>query len=215
MKEVGYTENPKGSNRTKYGEAYGWNGVPWCVIFIWWLLRDLVLKTASSTTLYNWFKKNNRIYKTPEIGDVVFFNFNSKPKTGECTHVGIVTQIISKTKIKTIEGNTSFERESDGSPAKESNGGAVAERTRTIGSTIVGFGRPNYEGAKTTILKKGSKGNDVIELHKKLRTKGYGVDATNNVFDDLTERCVKHFQALKHLEVDGIVGPKTAQALNN
>lgn len=28
--ELGKTENPPGSNRTKYGEAFGWDGVPWC-----------------------------------------------------------------------------------------------------------------------------------------------------------------------------------------
>lgn len=31
-KQVGYTENPPGSNQTKYGLAYGFDGVPWCAI---------------------------------------------------------------------------------------------------------------------------------------------------------------------------------------
>ena len=34
--DLGYTENPPGSNMTKYGEAYGMNGVPWCVEAPWY-----------------------------------------------------------------------------------------------------------------------------------------------------------------------------------
>lgn len=34
--ELGTTEYPPGSNQTKYGQAFGWDGVPWCVIFLWW-----------------------------------------------------------------------------------------------------------------------------------------------------------------------------------
>ena len=32
--EEGTTENPPNSNKTKYGEWYGLNGVPWCAIFV-------------------------------------------------------------------------------------------------------------------------------------------------------------------------------------
>lgn len=217
--EIGYTENPKGSNRTKYGEAYGWNGVAWCVEFVWYVLKMLILKTASSTTLKNWFKKKNRFFSTPELGDVVFFNFDKNPKPGECTHVGIVVQILSKTKIKTVEGNTSFEKEADGSPQKESNGGAVAMRTRVIDKTVIGFGRPEYTDSKTSsvaskYLRLGSSGPEVLKLHNALWLRSYGVDRSNSTFDTLTDRCVRHFQASNSLEIDGIVGPETAKKLN-
>ena len=36
--EVGVTEYPSGSNKQKYGEAYGLNGQPWCVIFCWYCM---------------------------------------------------------------------------------------------------------------------------------------------------------------------------------
>ena len=35
--EVGYTENPPNSNRTKYGEWFGFDGVPWCGMFVSWV----------------------------------------------------------------------------------------------------------------------------------------------------------------------------------
>lgn len=36
--ELGYTESPPGSNRTKYWESYDpkMQGQPWCVAFLWW-----------------------------------------------------------------------------------------------------------------------------------------------------------------------------------
>ncbi|MBR3171305.1 MAG: hypothetical protein IKF22_08675, partial [Lachnospiraceae bacterium] len=37
--QIGVTESPKNSNRTKYGKAFGENGVPWCAIFLWWDFR--------------------------------------------------------------------------------------------------------------------------------------------------------------------------------
>lgn len=168
------------------------------------------------------------MFSNPKVGDVVFFNFDKKPKPGECTHTGIVVQIVNATHFRTVEGNTSFEKETDGSPQKEANGGAVALRTRTLGKTVVGFGRPDYDSVvgsnepekavstqtKTKILKFGSYGADVLRLHKILFDKGYGVSKTNQHFDELTERCVKHFQAANGLEVDGIVGEKTANKLN-
>ena len=36
-KEVGYVEGKNNDN--KYGKAYGWNNVPYCVIFIWWAFK--------------------------------------------------------------------------------------------------------------------------------------------------------------------------------
>ena len=38
--QIGYAEEPSGSNKTKYGRAFGWDGVPWCVIFLWWCFRE-------------------------------------------------------------------------------------------------------------------------------------------------------------------------------
>ena len=37
FKEVGVVEYPKNSNKTKYGEWFGYNGVAWCAIFVSWV----------------------------------------------------------------------------------------------------------------------------------------------------------------------------------
>jgi len=37
FKEVGQTENPPNSNKTKYGKWFGLDGVAWCGIFVSWV----------------------------------------------------------------------------------------------------------------------------------------------------------------------------------
>ena len=32
--ELGYTESPANSNRTKYGKWFGFDGQPWCMMFV-------------------------------------------------------------------------------------------------------------------------------------------------------------------------------------
>lgn len=69
------------------------------------------------------------------------------------------------------------------------------------------------------LIKLGSSGEHVIYLHSRLQAFGYGVKTTNSKFDELTDRCVRHFQAThtdingNKLLVDGEVGSKTWSAL--
>ena len=55
--QLGYFESPRGSNRTKYGVAYGADGHAWCATFCWWLLTQsgvpIPLKAASVYALLN------------------------------------------------------------------------------------------------------------------------------------------------------------------
>lgn len=124
--EVGYKES--GTNITKYGQAYGMNGIAWCVIFIWWVFKQagishLIKKTASSTALMNWFKDQGRFYSTPQPGDIAFFKWG---RGIGAEHVGIV-ESVSGNSIVSIEGNTS-------------------DRVKRLkrDSAILGYGRPAY-----------------------------------------------------------------------
>ena len=40
LQQYRYTESPPGSNRTKYGKAYGADGVAWCAEFVWWCVEQ-------------------------------------------------------------------------------------------------------------------------------------------------------------------------------
>jgi len=140
LAEVGVTEYPPNSNYVKYNTAYYGSEVsgsayPWCCVFVWWVFAQhdpcLIKKTASCQELGNWFNEQGRWHSDPQIGDIVFFKFNTNDRW--TNHVGIVKSINGSV-IETIEGNTSVN--------SDDNGGAVMVRQRS--SNIVGYGRPAY-----------------------------------------------------------------------
>lgn len=151
--DLGYTENPPNSNMTKYGEAYGMNGVPWCVEALWYWFNEAGErmaffgggKTASCSTLLRWYREQGLTVPVSEVqvGDIVLLNFHGKAEPEHCGLVTGKSDIVNLStgmpySIWTIEGNTS---PSDGS---QSNGGMVCEKTR-YPSQIVGVCRPQYK----------------------------------------------------------------------
>ena len=62
-------------------------------------------------------------------------------------------------------------------------------------------------------LKRGSTGDDVSAVQKRLKQWGYYSGAVDGIFGYATERAVKWFQEKNGLAVDGVVGPKTAAAM--
>lgn len=134
--QEGVMETPANSNRQKYGEAYGWNGVAWCVIFVWWVFREAgfnLRKTASCTELANAYKAAGQwVTKDFKPGDIVMYDFSGKKKITE--HCGIIVEV-GKGYIIAVEGNTS--------PSSNANGGAVMKRERKL-SVVTGACRPMY-----------------------------------------------------------------------
>ncbi|MFC3883844.1 peptidoglycan-binding protein [Bacillus songklensis] len=65
------------------------------------------------------------------------------------------------------------------------------------------------------ILKQGMKNNDVQELQNKLKQKGYFNHTSTGYFGSLTKSSVLSFQRANNLAADGVVGPKTVQALEH
>lgn len=142
--QVGITENPAGSNLQKYGAAYGFNGVPWCVIFLWWVFQTAGEgkafydggKTASCGVLMRWAKSAGR-WKTenPQPGDIVILNFSGNSDTEHC---GLITKVIDAQSFQTIEGNTT-----PGLEGSQDNGGNVAIKIRRRQNAI-GYFSPKY-----------------------------------------------------------------------
>ena len=125
--QVGYTENPKGSNNTKYAKYFdtdAWqffntkkNPCDWCAIFVHWCACQVVSPkevrklfgepdpkdNCGAGVKYFWRYLEAKGYtfkpgkKEPEDGDIIFFN--------NLGHVGIVEHVDSK--VHTIEGNKS------------------------------------------------------------------------------------------------------------
>ncbi|HEX6863195.1 MAG TPA: peptidoglycan-binding domain-containing protein, partial [Thermoanaerobaculia bacterium] len=59
----------------------------------------------------------------------------------------------------------------------------------------------------------GSSGEEVVRIQERLRDLGLYTGAIDGRFGGGTESAVKAFQAQEDLEVDGIVGPETFEAL--
>lgn len=127
-KEIGQTEFPKNTNKTKYGLWFGLDGVAWCGIFVSWcywhagkpLPKIGFLKGyAGCQTAVSYFKKTKQITKVPVEGDIVFFDWNND---GRYDHTGIFVKWINDNEFETIEGNTAI--------GNDSNGGQVMLRTR-------------------------------------------------------------------------------------
>ena len=130
--QLGVTESPAGSNRTKYGKWMGLDGQPWCMSFVQWCLHQagtpLPHKTGSCSALLNWYQKNRPecVVKDPQPRDIIIYNFG---------HTGIVESAATTT-ITAIEGNTS-----PGQSGSQDNGGGVYRRQRNL-ALVRAFIRP-------------------------------------------------------------------------
>jgi len=64
-------------------------------------------------------------------------------------------------------------------------------------------------------LKLGSKGDDVVKLQKRLNELGFNSGTADGDFGPRTKRAVIEFQRKRGLDADGIVGPRTREALGS
>ena len=127
-KEIGYSETPKNSNKTKYGKWFGFDGVAWCGMFVSWCYAQagqqlpkigFLKGFAGCQTAVAYFKKNGQLTTKPIAGDIVFFDWN---KDGRYDHTGIFVKWLNENEFETIEGNTAI--------GNDSNGGQVMRRKR-------------------------------------------------------------------------------------
>lgn len=109
LAENGYRET--GSNRTKYGEWYGMNGVAWCAIFVSWcanhagISTSVIPKMASVSSYMSWHKSRGKFHTKgsgyrPQAGDLMI------QKSAGASHIGIVVSSTASG-FTTIEGNSS------------------------------------------------------------------------------------------------------------
>lgn len=189
------TKNAGYNNYTKYGRDYGWNGVYWCCIFVWWCFwkafgnssNELILKTASCEIMRQHFVKKGKYGAKPKKGALIFFKVGTKPGAN---HIGLVYKVSGST-VYTIEGNTSA-----GNTVVD-NGGGVARKSYSMGySNILGYGYPDYDSKPLTApkpsIKSGTQGASVVKLQKCLN---------KTISADLT--------------IDGDYGKKTADAVKS
>ena len=154
--EVGYSRWDDPQAGTKYGRAfaekvgnsyYGNSGIPYCCMFVWWVLEQAGMTvpgmpTASCTTLRNACASAGMIVPkmSAQPGDIVIFDWPGS-RDGANDHVGFV-ELNKGNYIQTIEGNTS-----SGASGSQGNGGVVARRTRDW-SVVQDVIRPAYGSDK-------------------------------------------------------------------
>ena len=159
----------------------------------------------------SWMETDSYI---PAPGDILLYDWADKNQTAENTnspdHVGIVEKVENGI-ITVIEGNYK---------------NAVTRREIKVnGLYIRGFGVPKYDQEnvkkeetkkESIILRKGSKGEEVEDLQKKLIALGYdlGKYGADGDYGSATEKAVKKFQKDHSIGQDGIAGPLTFSALD-
>lgn len=69
------------------------------------------------------------------------------------------------------------------------------------------------QSVDAAVLKRGSRGEDVKTVQRKLQRWGYYSGSVDGIYGSATEKAVRYFQSKNGLTVDGIVGRKTYEAL--
>lgn len=219
--QIGYREGA--GNRTKYGSAYGMDGMAWCAIFAWWTFTGvgaaaLIPKTAYTPSMAQWYIDRRQSSRTPRVGSLVFYNFPDS--LDRIQHVGIVEAVNPDGTITTIEGNTS-----SGDAGSQSAGGGVWRRRRSQSSVVV-YGHPAYAAATAAPALDGSHlatlgpglSNDarVRRLQDFLNRTNWTPDlpllTVDGDYGPGTANVVWRAQSQLHVGADGIVGPNTNRA---
>ena len=150
--ELGYIEGPA-DNQTKYQKI----NQAWCGAFVNWVFKSVGVKIpdctstlAGATAMQKAKQWQQAEEATPEVGDLVFFDF---PGDGvdRISHIGIVVKDNGDGTVTTIEGNTAPDKKGD-----QRNGGQVCQKKRAykkknngikpaLAVSIVGFGKPTYK----------------------------------------------------------------------
>ena len=145
--------------------------IAWCGAFMNWVANaagvplDNMVYTAGGAQKFK--EKGDYHTSDPQVGDMAFFNYgydNNKPGQDRIQHIGLVRNILSKSLLETIEGNTAevepplvFPKGYEDKEYYDKDRlfrirDGVFKRKRLYnhpGASIVGFGRPKYKGETT------------------------------------------------------------------
>lgn len=211
---LGVTESPLGSNRTRVGVEFGWNGVPWCAETISVALqRAGWARTFWSASTDQWEARARAGYRNskwisrdvkPRPGDLCIWDWKHD---GTANHISAVETVRTDGMLVTIGGNESS-RCQRAVRSKYGLRGYIRLPFRVITTST-----PSQFGAWPTTskptIKLGARGPVVGYLQSVINRKAGGNIVVDNVFGPKTEDRVKDVQNFFKLVADGVVGPKT------
>jgi hypothetical protein len=220
-----------GNNFTIYGTWYFGIQDSWCAMFVsyvfWKAGMPLNIDTSKgfcycpsgvawfkSHAPWKWIGKSS----TPEVGDIVFYDWKPGTSESDAWHVGIVVAISGSGQVTCIDGNYGSY------PAK------VARHAHPM-NNIYGYARPPYDGTSIinelvlaptwpgryfTLASPNMQGADILQWQQKMIEKGYSLGDTgpsgkgdDGEFGPLSYKAAKEFQKQNGLKDDGIIGPDT------
>jgi Putative peptidoglycan binding domain/CHAP domain len=218
QRELG--EKEVGDNINKYAQWYDpdLNGQAWCAIFVSYCLYQAGFRNRIDTdkgfhdtiTGSRWFKTQNRWFKDPLPGDIVFFNWqDEKDKLpSEANHVAFYIGRTQDNRIITLDGNSP--------PDDESNTGQVRYKVRPFNFTVMGFGRPAYSNVISTSIPALSgistscritTSEDIQIWQRKMMSRGYsfGASGADGIFGKYSQTALQDFQQKQGFKVNGIL----------
>jgi hypothetical protein len=225
---LGVTEQPLGSNRTRVGELYGWNGVPWCAETVSDAAKmaGFGLHTAAVAVIVSMAQGGEQGMRwvggraVPQPGWIVCYRFSSG------THTGVVESVTASAgTMTTIEGNWADRCQrlvrSIANPAVEGYAVlpfAVAGPKMTTPPSGVHYAVPGQ-------WQQGDYGPGVTLWAIRLNTiracvllahgQAWGPCRLDGTFDQAMALNVEAFQTGQQLTIDGQIGPDTGSAMAN
>lgn len=170
--------------------------VPWCAAYVGAVIAQVGLIPSGSLMARSYATWGQRVPLQEAMpGDVVVLARGAPP----AAHVGFFLRF-DGTRVWIRGGN---------------QGDAVSDASfPATGIVAVRRADPSTKQDETTV-RRGSKNASVINLQTRLRMLGYFSGKIDGDFGSLTDGAVRAFQADQGLDVDGIVGNRTWEALKN
>jgi hypothetical protein len=112
VSQKGMREHPRGSNKQKYSQYFGFGPQFWCADFVAFCMdktgnRDHKVPWGYPSACNNiaaWGRRTGKIHSQPRKGDIFVKKDAGNPN--QCIHTGFVTSA-DGSRFMTIEGNTS------------------------------------------------------------------------------------------------------------
>lgn len=199
FRELGVTEIPGNQHNPRivsYAQQTNFPGIrddetPWCSIFVNFCCDELGYEKSGKANARSWMQVGDPVTASVPGDIVVFWRGSIDSWKG---HVAFyLGHSADKKKVFCLGGN---------------QGNAVSIASYDA-SKVLGYRRVGEEERieiPEPVLKKGSKGEEVIKLQRLLNSLNYNCGDPDGDFGNNTEKALKLLQANHQLTVDGIYG---------